>query len=139
MGRYSGRRNSIMRAAEAAVALHAQLQEKLWSRGLNALLCPTVFTTDIGADMDLSTIRTVDIQGTPVDSYLGWVGTLPFNLLSRYPALATPTGIARNGVPTSIQVVGAPFDDATVFRIARELADSLDTGLYTRTLPTMDL
>lgn len=72
---------------------------------------------------------------TMVDSYLGWVGTPLFNLLSRYPALAAPTGIAANGVPTSMQIVGAPFADEVVFRIAQQFAKVSDSGLYDRHFP----
>ena len=73
-------------------------------------------TTDIPADLDLTQQRSVRIEGRDVDSYLGWVGTPPFNLLNRYPALAVPTGLARTGVPTSNRVQG----NASVrFRLAK--------------------
>ncbi|HUY84886.1 MAG TPA: hypothetical protein VMU86_09925 [Steroidobacteraceae bacterium] len=120
---------SIRIPAALALELHRELERKLWGRGIAALICPTVFTTDIAADMDLTRERQVHIGGTAVDSYLGWVGTPPFNLLSRYPALAAPTGLGANGVPTSLQIVGPPFADEVVFRIAQQLASVLDSGL----------
>ena len=30
-----------------------------------------------------------------------------------------PSGFSQDGLPTSLQIVGRPFDDATVLRIAR--------------------
>ena len=135
MERYCGKRNSITKAAALALELHQELERKLWGRGVAALLCPTVFTTDIAADLDLASVRQVPIGETRVDSYLGWVGTPPFNLLSRYPALAAPTGLAANGVPTSLQIVGPAFDDAVTFRVAHHLARVADTGLYQRHFP----
>ena len=56
---------------------------------------------------------------------LGWAMTYPFNILSRCPVLAVPSGRASNGVPTGIQVVGRTYDDPTVFRVghAIEAAD----------------
>jgi aspartyl-tRNA(Asn)/glutamyl-tRNA(Gln) amidotransferase subunit A len=45
--------------------------------------------------------------------------TVPFNLLSRVPVMSVPTGLARTGVPTGLQIVGRPYDDREVFRIAR--------------------
>jgi Asp-tRNA(Asn)/Glu-tRNA(Gln) amidotransferase A subunit family amidase len=48
--------------------------------------------------------------------------TVPFNLLSRLPVISVPTGFASNGVPTGIQIAGRPYDDRTVFRIARGFA-----------------
>jgi Asp-tRNA(Asn)/Glu-tRNA(Gln) amidotransferase A subunit family amidase len=44
--------------------------------------------------------------------------TLPFNILSRCPVVAVPSGRAANGVPTGVQVVGRPYDDVTAFRVA---------------------
>src|SRR5215472_1028314 len=43
--------------------------------------------------------------------------TTPFNVTGG-PALAQCIGFASNGLPLSMQVVGRPFDDATVLRVA---------------------
>jgi aspartyl-tRNA(Asn)/glutamyl-tRNA(Gln) amidotransferase subunit A len=42
----------------------------------------------------------------------------PFNLTGS-PALAMPTGFASTGLPLSMQIIGKPFDEATVYRVAR--------------------
>jgi aspartyl-tRNA(Asn)/glutamyl-tRNA(Gln) amidotransferase subunit A len=43
--------------------------------------------------------------------------TAPFNVTGQ-PALAIPTGLAPNGLPVSMQIIGKPFDETTVFRVA---------------------
>ena len=43
--------------------------------------------------------------------------TYPFNLMSRHPVLAVPSGRAGNGVPTGVQIVGQTFDEPTVLRV----------------------
>jgi aspartyl-tRNA(Asn)/glutamyl-tRNA(Gln) amidotransferase subunit A len=43
--------------------------------------------------------------------------TQPFDTTGQ-PALTIPTGIASDGLPTSMQIVGRPFDEATVLRVA---------------------
>ncbi|WP_434616671.1 hypothetical protein [Arthrobacter sp. A5] len=43
--------------------------------------------------------------------------TAPFNIANRWPVLAVPSGMADCGIPTGVQIVGHPFDDAAVFRI----------------------
>jgi aspartyl-tRNA(Asn)/glutamyl-tRNA(Gln) amidotransferase subunit A len=39
-----------------------------------------------------------------------------FNIASRCPVLNVPSGLADNGVPTGLQIVGRPYDDVSVFR-----------------------
>ena len=42
----------------------------------------------------------------------------PFNVTGS-PALAVPTGFATTGLPLSMQIIGKPGDEATVYRVAR--------------------
>jgi len=44
-----------------------------------------------------------------------------FNMFGRCPVLAVPSGMTTGGLPTSVQIVGRPYDDVTVFRVARAL------------------
>jgi aspartyl-tRNA(Asn)/glutamyl-tRNA(Gln) amidotransferase subunit A len=53
----------------------------------------------------------------------------PFNLTGN-PALALPTGFASTGLPLSMQIIGKPFDETTVYRVARAYEQA--TGWTTR-------
>ena len=44
--------------------------------------------------------------------------TNPFNALG-WPAISVPAGLSRSGLPLAIQIVGKPWDEATVLRAAR--------------------
>ncbi|MCJ7712322.1 MAG: amidase [Chloroflexi bacterium] len=85
-----------------------------------AFVCPTMATIGYAADDDYTETR-VTVNGVELDFYLQAALTPLFNLLSRRPVLAVPSGIASNGVPTGVQVVGRPYDDATVFDVAGAL------------------
>lgn len=77
-------------------------------------VCPTLALPAVKADFDMD--DPLLINGKGVDPYLGWTMAWPFNMLSRCPVLAVPSGHASNGVPTGIQLVGRSYDDQTVFR-----------------------
>jgi amidase len=70
------------------------------------------------ADFDQSK-DVVKINGREIrNPFLGWAMTTPFNAMSRCPVISMPSGRARNGVPTGIQIVGRSYCDADVFRAA---------------------
>ncbi len=46
--------------------------------------------------------------------------TIPFNVTG-HPAMSVPTGTGAEGLPLSLQVVGRPFDEATVLRVGRAI------------------
>ncbi|MGW9629678.1 amidase [Agromyces sp. NPDC055520] len=81
----------------------------------DAMVCPTIATTGLAADEPCT-------DSTDVFSKLM---TLPFNVIGRVPVLAVPSGIAPNGVPTGVQIVGRTYDDATVFRVGAALEQEL--------------
>jgi aspartyl-tRNA(Asn)/glutamyl-tRNA(Gln) amidotransferase subunit A len=44
--------------------------------------------------------------------------TIPFNVTG-HPAMSVPVGLASDGLPIGVQIVGRPFDEATVLRACR--------------------
>jgi len=83
----------------------------------DVLVCPTTALAAVPADFDQSK-DIVKINGKKVNSFLGWVMTVPFNMMSRCPVVSVPSGRAKNGVPTGIQIVGRSYCDGDVFRAA---------------------
>ncbi len=80
-------------------------------------VCPTNALAAVPAGHDQSRDR-VSINGREVDPMLGWVMTLPFNMMSRCPVISLPSGRTRDNVPTGIQLVGPTYADKTVFQAA---------------------
>jgi amidase len=104
-------------AAEAAMRIHDALQQLVFQQGFKALVCPTVATTRIPADFDPTSDELI-INGKKLDPYAGWFLTSVFSLLNWYPVINAPTGYARNGLPTGIQIVAAPYDDIAAATVA---------------------
>ena len=60
----------------------------------------------------------------------GFTGlTRPFNTLG-VPALSLPCGFDRNGAPIGLQLIGRPFDEATLYRIGHAYQGG--TGFHRR-------
>lgn len=71
--------------------------------------------------MDIPTIAETDVRdGENAAELLGKVGhcSRPVNFLG-LPGLAVPSGFAKSGLPSSVQFVGRPFDEATLYRVGR--------------------
>jgi aspartyl-tRNA(Asn)/glutamyl-tRNA(Gln) amidotransferase subunit A len=61
----------------------------------------------------------------PLSSYLRDLYTLPANLAG-LPALSLPVRLdAQNGMPTALQLIGRPFDEATLLSTAHVLLSAL--------------
>jgi aspartyl-tRNA(Asn)/glutamyl-tRNA(Gln) amidotransferase subunit A len=93
----------------------------------DAVICPTSGVPAVVAGEDYVE-RLMSIDGEDADPIFDTIMTLPFNILSRCPVLAVPSGWAANGVPTGIQIVGRTYDDVTVFRIGAALEEARPWG-----------
>ncbi len=61
----------------------------------------------------------------PVAMYLNDVFTVPASLAG-LPAIAVPAGLDGEGLPLGLQVIGRPWDETTVLRVARALEEAAD-------------
>jgi aspartyl-tRNA(Asn)/glutamyl-tRNA(Gln) amidotransferase subunit A len=85
---------------------------KLW-QSFDVLVTPTspIAAPPIGA-------TTAKLGGQDIPLVRAFLDlTLPFNLTGQ-PAISVPCGFTRSGLPIGLQLVGRPFDEATLFRAA---------------------
>src|SRR5699024_7779194 len=101
--------------------VEARLQQQLADamRDFDALLCPTAGLSAFPAGEDLA--ADFEVDGVRFEDRNDATLAVPFNIANRCPVLAVPSGHACNGVPTGVQLVGHPYDDAAVFRLGKEL------------------
>jgi aspartyl-tRNA(Asn)/glutamyl-tRNA(Gln) amidotransferase subunit A len=81
------------------------------------LLSPTVATDGLLAGNSYVEEMPV-VNGQRLAHSILAMMTLPFNLFSRCPVMSMPSGLAGNGVPTGVQVVGRTYEDISVFQVA---------------------
>ena len=70
----------------------------------------------------------------PLSMYLMDVFTLPCNLAG-LPGLSLPCGFTRGGLPVGLQLLGRPFDEARLLRIARALEREQESDCGRRLAP----
>jgi aspartyl-tRNA(Asn)/glutamyl-tRNA(Gln) amidotransferase subunit A len=102
-----------VRAQRARAVLLAEALAALEDRAV--LVAPTAAIPapriDVGG-------RALMPTGEPVDMVSAVLRfTAPFNVTGQ-PALALPIGLSSDGLPLSMQIIGRPFDEASVFRVA---------------------
>jgi aspartyl-tRNA(Asn)/glutamyl-tRNA(Gln) amidotransferase subunit A len=61
----------------------------------------------------------------PLTMYLSDIFTISVNLAG-LPGLSVPCGVDGNGMPIGLQVIGRPFDEATVLRVGQTYEQATD-------------
>jgi len=79
------------------------------------IICPAGASTALPLDSDL----------TPLEYYALDLFTVAMNLAG-IPAVSTPAGMATNGLPLGLQVVGRRFDDMRVLQLAKHIQQLSD-------------
>ncbi len=106
--------------------MYAELQRKVFLAGYDALICPTLVTTSIPADLGHP-----DAGGTSeLGEMLSLAMTYPFNILGRLPVANVPIGVAPStGVPIGMQIVGPIDADAVPLRLALGIENEIGNFL----------
>ncbi|MFD5278266.1 amidase [Pseudarthrobacter sp. NPDC058362] len=115
--RRAAEENRYLDGIRAEAQLQSELAEAM--ADFDALVCPASAVPALEAEGQY--LDGIDAGAVHLEHY--WQGhmTAPFNIANRCPVLAVPSGIADCGIPTGVQIVGHPFDDATVFRLGAAL------------------
>ncbi|HET9199600.1 MAG TPA: Asp-tRNA(Asn)/Glu-tRNA(Gln) amidotransferase subunit GatA [Dehalococcoidia bacterium] len=105
-----------LKAQQVRTLIRAEFDEAF--KSYDVLIAPTTPTTafPIGAKTD-----------DPYAMYLNDVCTLPVNIAG-LPGISVPCGLV-DGLPVGLQIIGKPFDEATVLRVARAYERAAGLGI----------
>jgi aspartyl-tRNA(Asn)/glutamyl-tRNA(Gln) amidotransferase subunit A len=116
--------------ARLEVGFHISAHDYLQATRLRARMTRE-FLREVFAEVDVLLTPTIpeppptlaEVTTPPVDEIVRRMGrfsrlTRPFNGLG-LPALSVPCGQSAQGLPVGLQIVGRPFDEATVLRVGR--------------------
>ena len=94
--------------------------EEVFAAGIDAILTPATPSAAFGiGEKGL---------GDPVEMYLNDIFTVTANM-SGLPGIAVPAGQDSSGLPMALQLIGRPFDEATLFRAGQVIEDA--AGFFT--------
>ncbi len=77
------------------------------------LVSPTLAALAVDNATDGNTLGPADINGEKINRLIGWCMTYLINFTGN-PAATVPAGLASNGLPVGLQIVGRRYDDAGV-------------------------
>jgi amidase/aspartyl-tRNA(Asn)/glutamyl-tRNA(Gln) amidotransferase subunit A len=83
------------------------------------LVSPTLACLPVDNAEDGNTVGPAEINGETIDRLIGWCMTYLINFIG-YPAASVPAGIAENGLPVGMQIVGRRYADADVIAASAE-------------------
>ncbi len=88
--------------------------EKVFSAGIDAILTPATPSAAFGIG---------EKGGDPIEMYLNDIFAVSVNMAG-LPAIAVPAGLDASGLPLALQLIGRPFDEASLFRTGQVIEDS---------------
>lgn len=109
--------------AVAALRTWTRLVNRQWGEGFDVLLTPTMAIEPAPAGQILSEVQ-ADPGGVSPTVLHSVLFTAVFNM-NGLPAISLPTHQSASGLPVGVQLVGAPWDEPTLLRLASHLEEAL--------------
>jgi aspartyl-tRNA(Asn)/glutamyl-tRNA(Gln) amidotransferase subunit A len=92
--------------------------ETAFAAGIEAILTPATPSSAFGIGEKSG--------GDPVEMYLNDVFAVTANMAG-LPGIAVPAGLDSSGLPLALQLIGRPFDEATLFRAGQVIEEAAGT------------
>ena len=89
--------------------------EECFARGIDAMLTPATPTAAFGVGEKG--------QADPIEMYLNDVFTVTVNMAG-LPGISVPAGLDGQGLPLGLQLIGRPFDEATLLSFGQVIEDA---------------
>jgi len=95
-----------------------------WAKEFERIDClATPAAATVATHFGQATVKLSGGESPLLQAFLGM--TLPFNL-SGQPALSVPCGFSQDNLPIGLQLVGSPFAEATLLRVAHQYQQDTD-------------
>jgi len=98
--------------------------ELAFEAGVDAILTPATPSSAFG-------IADEDMASDPVKMYLNDIFTVTVNMAG-LPGLSVPAGLCARGLPLGLQLIGRPFEEETLFKVAHVIEQAAGRFAPTR-------
>ncbi len=96
-----------------------------WGRDFDVMIAPTITIQPPRAGEVLKAVHEAAASGAPaMQVFQMAVLTAPFNI-SGQPAVSLPVHTTADGVPIGIQLIGCPWEEATLLRLSSQLEEAM--------------
>jgi amidase len=121
IGHERGRRRDSIAYVEAVEVLQRWSRDFIapWGRDFDVLVTPTMAIEPPPAGQQLAELKARP-DSSPASVFPMGVFCFPFNMCG-LPAISLPLHQARSGLPIGVQLVGRPFDEAGLIRLAAQI------------------
>lgn len=117
-----------MTSAQIRQALRAQGQiikrAALFMQNYDVLICPATSIGYVDAELRYPGADT----GVPIPEYYRWLAIAYATTMTALPIITIPAGKLENGMPFGIQLIGKPWGEAALFKLARHIEALIGRG-----------
>ena len=103
-----------LRAQKVRTLIKKDFEDR-FAQGIDAILTPATPSAAFGVGEKG--------QADPIEMYLNDVFTVTVNMAG-LPGISVPAGLDDTGLPLGLQLIGRPFDEATLFSLGQVIEDA---------------
>jgi aspartyl-tRNA(Asn)/glutamyl-tRNA(Gln) amidotransferase subunit A len=104
----AGYYDAYYKKAQRVRTLIKQDFETVYADGVDAILTPATPNAAFGVN--------AMARASPIEMYLNDIFTVTVNMAG-LPGMSVPAGLSKDGLPLGLQLIGRPFDEATLFTL----------------------
>ncbi len=104
----AGYYDAYYKKAQRVRTLIKQDFETVYADGVDAILTPATPSAAFGVNAMAT--------ASPIEMYLNDIFTVTVNMAG-LPGMSVPAGLSKDGLPLGLQLIGRPFDEATLFTL----------------------
>ena len=93
-------------------------------RDVDVLVCPASSLSSVSAEVRYPG----EHDGVPMPEYYRWLAIAYATTMTALPIITVPVGTTKEGLPFAVQLVGKPWGEAALFKVAKQIEHTVRTS-----------